>query len=266
MSGAPGPDGRHDDLDADELEGLALLVPDDPRSLDPDRAAYLEELRARRGDAAAGTGLHGWLHGRLHQLTGRHQGRFARTAPVIVLVLAAVAVVGSSLTIFSPSNGSAGVVTAPLATNPPGSVGSVGGLLPDANLTVNGFQAPLRSARPALIVLVPASCSGCGDVLRSLLAQGREYGLTLVLAGAAAQSSELAQLDSAQLGDSGLVAIDTADVLATAYQPSGVTAVLVHMDGVVGAVIRDIGSTQSTARLEPALSQLARPGAPTVSP
>jgi hypothetical protein len=262
MSGAPGPDGRHDDLDADELEGLALLVPDDPRSLDPDRAAYLQELRGRRGDSAAGTVLHGWLH----QLTGRHQGRFARTAPVIVLVLAAVAVVGSSLTIFSPSNGSAGVVTAPLATNPPGSVGSVGGLLPDANLTVNGLQAPLRSARPALIVLVPASCSGCGDVLRSLLAQGREYGLTLVLAGPAAQSSELAQLDSAQLSDSGLVAIDTTDVLAPAYQPSGVTAVLVHMDGVVGAVIRDIGSTQSTARLEPALSQLALPGAPTASP
>ena len=258
MSGAPGPDGRHDDLDADELEGLALLVPDDPRSLDADRAAYLEELRGRRGDGPP-TGVRRTLH----ELGRRRLGRFGMSAPVIVLVLAAVAVVGSSLTIFSPSNGSSTVLLAPIATNPPGDVGSVGGLLPDATLTVAGVAAALRSARPALIVLVPASCQGCGDTLRSLLMQGREYSLQLVLAGPSSQSGELDQLNTVELGGSGLVAIDPGGVLTSTYQPTGITAVLVHQDGVVGAVVRDISSGQ---RLEPALAQLERPGAPTASP
>jgi hypothetical protein len=259
MSGAPGPDGRHDDLDADELEGLALLVPDDARSLDADRAAYLQELRGRRGDRAPATGVRRGLHG----LTGRRLGRFGLSAPVIVLMLAAVAVVGSSLTIFSPSSGSSSALLAPLATNPPGSVGTVGGLLPDANLTVDGMQVPLRSARPAMIVLVPTACQGCGATLRSLQVQGREYGLPLVLAGPSNQSGELEQLNAVELGGSGLVAVDPGNVLTPPYQPNGITAVLVHQDGVVGAVVRDITSGQ---RLEPALAQLGRPGAPTASP
>jgi hypothetical protein len=258
-SGAPGPDGHHDDLDADELEGLALLVPDDARSLDPDRAAYLEELRGRRSDQPSPTGVRRALWG----LNGRRLGRFGLSGPVIVLVLAAVAVVGSSLTIFSPSNGSTSAQMAPIATNPPAQVGSVGGLLPDANLTVDGLQVPLRSARPALIVLVPAACQGCGDTLRSLLMQGREYGLPLVLAGPPTQSGELGQLNTVELGGSGLVALDPGNVLNPAYAPSGITAVLVHQDGVVGAVVRDVSSTQ---RLEPALAQLERPGAPTAAP
>jgi len=262
MSGAPGPDGRHDDLDAGELEGLALLVPDDPRSLDADRLAYLKELRARRAAGHGGRGGRGWLQ----QLGGGHRGWLRRAVPVLVLVLATVAVAGSSLTIFGTTGTARGTVPAPLATNPPGPVGSVGGLLPDSTVTVGGVPAALRSARPALIVLVPTSCAGCGDILRSLLAQGREYGLTLVLAGPPGQSAQLTNLNAAELADSGLVAVDTSNALTPAYLPSGVTAVLVHMDGVVGAVIRDIGSGQGTARLEPALAQLGLPGAPTASP
>jgi hypothetical protein len=259
MSGAPGPDGRHDDLDAFELEGLALLVPDDPRSLDADRQAYLEELRSRRDGATVPAGLAGiGMRLRLYKL-----GRFGISGPMVVLALAAVAVVGSSLTIFAPQAGSPAALLAPLATNPPGEVGSVGGLLPDADLTVDGAQVPLRSARPALIVLVPATCQACGDTLRSLLMQGREYGLRVVLAGPAAQTNQLEQLNAVELGGSALVAVDVGDVLAPTYDPVGITGVLMHEDGVVGAVIRDISATQ---RLEPALAQLERPGAPTATP
>jgi hypothetical protein len=259
MSGAPGPDGRHDDLDAFELEGLALLVPDDPRSLDADRAAYLEELRGRRDGETAPAGLDriwAWVH-RLRL------GRFGISGPMVVLALAAVAVIGSSLTIFAPSAGSPAPLLAPLATNPPGDVGAVGGLLPDTELSIDGTQVPLRSARPALIVLVPANCKACGDTLRSLLMQGREYGLRLVLAGPADQTKELEDLNATELGQNGLVAVDVGDVLTSTYDPVGITGVLMHADGVVGAVIRDISPTQ---RLEPALAQLERPGAPTAAP
>jgi hypothetical protein len=178
-------------------------------------------------------------------------------------VLAVVAVVGSSLTIFAPSVGSTAALDAPIATNPPADVWSIGGLLPDTELTVDGLQVSLRSARPALIVLVPTSCQGCGETLRSLLMQGREYGLRLVLAGPAGQSGVLEHLNQVELGGSGLVAIDVGRVLTPTYLPVGVTALLVHEDGVLGAVVRDISATQ---RLEPALAQLARPGAPSAVP
>jgi hypothetical protein len=227
MSGAPSPDGRHDDLDAGELEGLALLVPDDPRSLDADRVAYLNELRGRQGatgqDAWSGRGWRG-----LGLLVLRRLARFGISGPMLVLGLAAVAVIGSSLTLFAPQAGTTSTLVAPLATNPPGEVGSVGGLLPDADLTVNGTPVSLRSARPAVIALVPANCSNCGDTLRNLLTQGREYGLRLVLAGPSGQASQLNDLNASELGGSGLVAIDNQNVLYPTYAPAGVTALLLH--------------------------------------
>ena len=255
MSGAPGPDGRHDDLDADELEGLALLVPDDPRSLDGDRVAYLEELRGRAGGYAP---LPRWP--RLPSL-GRF-GRLGVTGPMIVLVVAAVAVVGSSLTLFSPQSSNTSALVAPLATSAPAEVGSIGGLLPDDELSVDGNYVPLRSARPAVITLVPSSCQSCGPTLRSLLMQAREYGLRLVLAGPAEQTSQLEQLNSVELGGSGLVVVDQSNVLIPTYTPDGISAVLIHEDGVVAAVDRDVTADE---RLEPALAQLGRPGATSLS-
>ncbi len=253
MSGAPGPDGRHDDLDADELEGLALLVPDDPRSLDGDRDAYLQELRGRAG---AGS--------RLARLRDRvRSGRFGVSGVTMILVLACVAVVGSTLTFFSPPPSSSGALIAPLATAPPNDVGSIGGLLPDANVLVEGLSVPLRTARPAMIAMVPTSCKACGPTLHSLLMQAREYGLRLVLAGPQSQADQLEGLNTVELGGSGRVAIDTGNVLSSTYVPQGISVVLVHEDGIVAAVLRDVTATQ---RLEPALSQLSRPGAVATSP
>jgi hypothetical protein len=273
MSGAPGPDGRHDDLDAGELEGLALLVPDDPRSLDADRIAYLNELRRRRRDktgkasnGAADPNADAWS-GRgwrgLGLLVLRRLARFGISGPMLVLGLAAVAVIGSSLTLFAPQSGNSSVLVAPLATNPPADVGSIGGLLPDGTLMVDGTSVSMRSARPALLALVPANCKDCGDRLRNLLTQGREYGLRLVLAGPSSEAGQLNDLNTSELGGSGLVAVDTSNTLNSTYGPTGVTALLVHEDGVLGAVERNITATQ---RLEPALTQLERPGAPTASP
>jgi len=259
MSGAPGPDGRHDDLDADELEGLALLVPDDARSLDGDRASYLDELRGAASDRPELE----VVHRRWHRLLGQRLRGVGLSGSVVIVVLAIVTVVGSSLTVFNPSTVSTPASLAPLATSPPAGVGEVGGLLPDTTLGIDGLDVPLRTARPALIVLVPDGCQTCGPTLASLLMQGREYNLALVLAGPPRQAGELTTFNTAELGGSGLVAIDKVDVLAASYAPVGVTAVLVRPDGVVGAVVRDIGPNQ---RLEPALAQLQRVGAPSATP
>lgn len=260
MSGAPGPDGRHDDLDADELEGLALLVPDDPRSLDGDRAAYLDELRLRARADLPFARVRRVL--RVHDLPVLR--RFGLTGSTIILLLAAVAVVGSSLTLFAPGAGGnpSTALVAPLAT-PAAAVGSIGGLLPQTQVSVAGTSVPLRSARPAVITLVPVRCDACGPTLKSLLMQAREYGLRLVLAGPASQNDQLVKLNDEALGGSALVVIDSSDVLGPTYSPEGVSVVLVHEDGVVATVVRDITTTQ---RLEPALAQLDRPGAPSTNP
>ena len=259
MSGAPGPDGRHDDLDADELEGLALLVPDDPRSLDGDRATYLDELRLRARAGLPFARVRRVL--RLHELPVLR--RFGLTGSTIILLLAAVAVVGSSLTLFAPGAGNPSTaLVAPLATSA-GAVGSIGGLLPQTQVSVAGTSVPLRSARPAVIALVPVRCDACGPTLKSLLVQAREYGLRLVLAGPASQNDQLVKLNDEELGGSALVVVDSSDVLGPTYSPEGVSVVLVHEDGVVATVVRDVTTTQ---RLEPALAQLDRPGAPSTNP
>ncbi len=255
MPGLPGPDGRHDDLDADQLEGLALLVPDDARSLDADRDAYLQELRARR---AADRRSSGPL-GRLWRPGGLLRGGVGLTGPLMLVLLVVVGLVGSSLSVFG-SGATDDRQQTPLASPPAGQpAGSVGGLLPEATLTSRETTFPLREARPAVLVLVPTSCTDCGDVLRNLRMQAAGYTLPLLLVGPPAQLQQLRTLDDSELGGSVTVATDDSDVLAPTYLPSGVTAILVRDDGIVAMVARDL---QSTSRLESHLVQLDSRAAP----
>ncbi len=243
MAGVPGPDGRHDDLDGDELEGLALLVPDDPRSLDTDRLAYLREMR--RGGRPT-------LLGRMLPAGG--VTGFGLAGPVLLVLLLVAGLLGSTLSVFGARPGAAPQL-APLASAATQPVGSVGGLLPDVTVSVHGSAVPLRDARPAVIVLLPAGCGDCGPTLRSLQAQAREYSLPFVLLGPSSQATELRAVADTELGGS-TVAVDTTDAVAPLYRPHGVTTLLVYADGVVAAVVRDV---VRTTRLETALAQLARP-------
>jgi hypothetical protein len=242
MAAAPDPDGHHDDLDQDELEGLALLVPDDARSLDTDRLAYYRELRERaRGRPSV-------------------VARFRRSlssgvaGPVVLVLLVVVGLFGSTLGMFG---GSIPVTSpaAPLATNPAAPPGQVGGLLPDTEVTVESVRADLRDARPAVLALVPDSCPDCKGIVRSLAGQAREYGLRLLLIGPPHQASMLDDLDGSALGGWATVVIDISEAMRPAYHPSGVTALLVANDGIVESV--DTGLT-STTRLEPQLAQVVR--------
>ena len=255
MPGLPGPDGRHDDLDADQLEGLALLVPDDARSLDADRDAYLRELRARRTAQQRADGL----LGRVRRSGSLLRGGVGLTGPLVLVLLVVVGLVGSTLSVFGSGSTDDRQQT-PLASPPADQpVGSVGGLLPEATLTSRENTFPLREARPAVLVLVPTSCSDCGNILRNLRMQAAGYTLPLLLVGAPAQLQQLRTLDDQELGGSVPVATDDADVLAPTYLPSGVTAVLVRDDGIVAMVARDL---QSTSRLETQLVQLDSRAAP----
>jgi hypothetical protein len=256
MPGLPGPDGRHDDLDADELEGLALLVPDDPRSLDGDRDAYLHELRARRDADRRGSGV---LRSLVARSTGGMRPGIGLTGPLLLVLLVVVGLVGSSLSVFGTSTPDDRAQT-PLATpGPDQPAGSIGGLLPDVTLTGQQSVFPLRKARPAVLIMVPTSCSDCGDILRSLRIQSAGYSLPILLVGPASQLQQLRALDDAELGGSVAVATDTSDVLTATYVPAGVTAILVRDDGVVAMVARNI---TSGTRLESNLVQLDARAAP----
>lgn len=255
MPGVPGPDGRHDDLDADQLEGLALLVPDDARSLDADRDAYLRELRQRRFGRGGPEGSRRWLL--LRALGGGRPTGLA--GPLLLVLLVVVGLVGSTLSVFSGSAAN-DLTQTPLAVDPPQPVGSVGGLLPDTTVTVRGTEFDLRGARPAVLLLVPTSCPDCGAVLRSVRSQVAEYSsLGWMLIGPAAQQPQLRALSTNELGGSAMVAADDADLMGAAYSPQGITAVLVRDDGIVALITRGL---TATTRLETALAGLDARSAP----
>ncbi len=255
MPGVPGPDGRHDDLDADQLEGLALLVPDDARSLDADRDAYLREVRGRRFGRGGPDGYRRWLV--LRALGGGRPSGLA--GPLLLVLLVVVGLVGSTLSVFSGSAAN-DLTQTPLAVDPQQPVGSVGGLLPGTTVTIRGEEFGLRSARPAVLLLVPTSCPDCGAVLRSVRSQVAEYRtLGWMLIGPATQQTQLKALSTNELGGSAIVAADDADLMGAAYSPQGITAVLVRDDGIVALVARGI---TATTRLETALAGLDARSAP----
>jgi hypothetical protein len=243
MAAAPGPDGHHDDLDQDELAGLALLVPDDARSLDADRLAYYRELRERaRGGPSVVARV-------------RRSLSSGVAGPIVLVLLVVVGLFGSTLGMFG---GSIPVTSPalPLATAPAAAPGQEGGLLPDIQVTVDTERADLRDARPAVIALVPDDCPDCRDTLRSLAGQAHEYGLQMLLIGPSQQEGQLDDVDSTALGGWATVVVDIGNVMRPTYNPSGVTALLVASDGIVESVVPDV---TSTTRLEPQLSQVVRP-------
>jgi hypothetical protein len=167
--------------------------------------------------------------------------------------------VGSSLSVFG--NSAPGDRQQPPLASPPPDLpaGTIGGLLPDVMLTGQESVYPLRSARPAVLVLVPTSCPDCGDVLRSIRLQAAGYSLPLLLVGPPSQLTQLRALDDGELGGSVAVATDAGNVLQGTYLPNGVTAILVRDDGIVAMVARTI---TPTTRLESHLVQLDARSAP----
>ena len=120
---------------------------------------------------------------------------------------------------------------------------------------------PARGFRPAVFLFLPAGCD-CARTVTALAGPTDAYGLTLILVTAApSERAKLAHLATVPGHGDIAAAYDESGVLTTAYLPAGVTrptAVLVHADGVVGAIVDRL----TTSLLLPTLSTLARPGAP----
>jgi len=257
MTGArgsrPGPDGRHDDLAPEDLEGLTLQIPDDARELTTDTPAaelpLVEQPTADPTSEASGPtpAVGTWAERR-----AARRRRLTITAGVVAVSMLVVAISGAiGAWIVGPQASAPPAVPLASALPPPG---QVGGLLPDAVLQDGASTVSARSLRPAVVVLVPSDCDECAELLTTLAPQVGSFGYALVAVGTPGQDDQLAAL-AESVGTTRLATLtDPQNELGAAYGFTGATVVLVRNDGVVVDVVRD--ATPGT-RIEGALVDMA---------
>lgn len=250
--GIPGHNGSgRDDGRFDDLPQVNVVVPDDASELDADMRAYYRERRSAR------------VRGLLSKIfLTRRWHRFGFSGPIVVAALVLVALIASTLAILEPHQQRAPQPSLPLAQRTTSSVGEIGGLLPATELTVDGETKNSRELRPAVIVVLPPSCA-CAPLLDDLFRQVKEYGHAMYLVGNPAMQAEITRT-AREIGNGTAAAVvDSRGTLATAYAARAVTVLLVHADGVVGAVQHDL---MPGVRLEPQLARLSSPGQTPLAP
>ncbi|MDQ6649925.1 MAG: hypothetical protein M3Z02_07410 [Actinomycetota bacterium] len=220
-----------------DLPAVDVVVPDDAREL----AAEAEQVRAERRLAGGTGGSRSWFPG------GRGPGV---SGVLVAAVLVVCAVCVSLLTLIGTSR-SQRPLPAPLRATGTAPIGSEGGLLADVVLRSGDQPLPARALRPEVVVLVPTGCR-CPDVLESLIRQGLEFGLPVLLVAGPDGARDLGEQTRA-LHVLSYVAVDPAGELARVYAASGVTVLAVTDDGVVSHLVRDVRADQ---RLESLLQPL----------
>lgn len=257
---APGPDGEPPSPETPE-EPLDIVIPDDAAALESDRQAYLEE-QARGVGRPDGPdwSVREPAPALPRMFQTRRWQRYGLSGPLVIAVLLAVAVVGSLMTVLRPDV-SAAPTPLPLSEPAAGAApATVGGLMPDALVTLDGVPLALRRLRPAVLVVAPPTCPTCADLITDIAGQARDLQLRTLVVGKPDQADQLQGLtQDATRGTAGVV-IDGQGALTSLYPGPGPTLLLVHADGIVADVIRD---PLTTARIGPSLEQLSRPGAGT---
>lgn len=251
----PDGDPERDDYGLPRVE---VVIPDDARELERDLLAYRREERHRR------------RRERMHRVLGPIT-RFGLAVPLIAGALIIALVSGTLITVFGPRPTS-DTARRPLPKAPQAAPGQVGGPLPPAQVILNGKITPIRDVRPGVIGIVPPACR-CQPILAELARRTAERKLKFWLVADARRAKDAKAKDAAldavrdlaaglHLGAPG-VTDDRQGVLATTYgaktpQPKGgsLTAVLVHTDGIVGAVD---GAPQPGPSLTGRLDALQRP-------
>jgi hypothetical protein len=245
----PGPgrddDARRPDTPAFDASGSApFRVPDDARELAREAAA----LRRERSAAAR--------RNRVERVfKTRRWRRYGLSGPLIVLCLLVVSVAGGLLALMVPTRG-AGPAAEPLARGNLPPPGSEGGLLPPAQLVVDGRAVPGRELRPALFALLPPECR-CPALAASIARQATGAGIRAVFVARPGELGQASALATTAAGGLARAAEDRQDSLRQAYGAQGLTLLVVRADGVTVAVLRDVPSTSAAGvALAPALRRL----------
>lgn len=238
-----------------------LTIPDDAAALEADRQAFLDEQARGIGrEQGPDWSVREPAPGLPRIFQTRRWQRYGLSGPLVVAVLVAVAVVGSLMTVLRPDVNS---TPTPLPLSEPAAgaaPATVGGLMPEAQVSLDGVPLALRRLRPAVLIVAPPSCSTCSDIVADVSTQALSLQLRTLVVGTSDQTDQLRTLAAAAAQDSAGVIVDDEGALTTLFPGPGPTLLLVHADGIVAEVIRD---PLTTARIGPALAQLPRPGAGT---
>ena len=234
--------------DDGNLPPVNVVIPDDARELDRDVLAYHRELRARRRRQRLM-----WLVRpfRVPEFTGR-----TAIIPLIAACLAISLVGGALLSVATMSPASAPTLNAPQSSAQPAVPPSHLTELPAGTVQLAGRTVQVRSLVTSTIALVPENC-GCGAALGRLAGQAVGAHVNLYFAGTGQVISQLPTL-VARYGDGAAVATaDSNSVLSAAYQPAGLTVLLVFRDATV-EVLRGLSAN---FQLSPSLRELKLAGA-----
>jgi hypothetical protein len=232
--------------DDGSLPPVNIVVPDDARDLERDVLAYRRELRAqRRRDRLM------WC---LRPFRAPGFSRHAAVIPLIAVCLAITLVGGALLSVVTMSPAAAPTLGSSQAPAQAGAPVVEMVALPKGNVLLDRGPVAVRSLVTSAIALVPAGCD-CGIGLRRLADQAERANVKLYFAGASQPMAQLDALATRYGNGRATAAADSDRVLEQAYNPSGLTVLLVFSDA-TAEVFRDL---PVTFELSPTLQRLAQP-------
>lgn len=197
------------------LPPVDIEIPDDARELDRDVIAYRRERRAQRRRA------------RLQRVLRPVRGHGA-ILPLIASCVALSMLAGAMLSVFTISPASApvrGPGSASSGVAPSASAVS----LPSGTVLVNGKPTQLDQLTGAVLALVPAGCK-CDTALKQLTTQASRARVSVYFVGTTSAMTDVARLARTDGQGTAVAAEDADNVLHSAYQPDGLTVVLVRAD------------------------------------
>jgi hypothetical protein len=208
--------------DDGSLPPVNIVIPDDARELDRDVLAYHREIRALRRRQRR-TRL-------LRPFNGPGGGGPAALVPLIALCLALALVGGALLSVLTISPAEQDTTLSPSATPRASSGPAELTRLPPGNVQLDGKTSEsVRSLVSSAIALVPNDC-GCGQSLTRLTAQAYAAGAHVYFVGTGVPSAQLIE-EANEYGKGYATPADDPDgVLARAYDPTGLTVLLVFSD------------------------------------
>lgn len=235
------------DGDADDygLPKVDVVIPDDARELERDVIAYRRELRQKRRRAR-------WRR------LGRPFTRYGIAAPFIASAVLIALISGVLMTVISPRPARQTTQIPPTGPEP-SEAGRVGGTLPSGELNTDVGPYRLLDMHPAVLAIVPSGC-GCDRTIDRLSRQANrmQVQLWLIADGRAGHDADdvrgLAQTAAHRLAR---VVEDPDRLLATAFHPSGLTAIFVHTDRIVGDIIPNVAANTD---FTPHIGPLREPG------
>ena len=228
--------------------GADIVVPDDARELARDIAAWRREERWKRRRRV------------LERMLGGRSSTRALSAPIIITLLIAAALLGATLIFPGRTPDHAPTAPVPLVlAAPAAATGTVGGLVPDDALIGQTGTTTARALRPALLVVAQNECA-CTDALTHLASEAADNGLTIYLIGSKAQQSALNALAGSS-SEAVRVMTDQDSAITTMFAKGALTVVAVHADGVIEQIVDNFSRTSSLETVLPELKQPAHAGA-----